>query len=84
MKSKEELNALKEEVETVRRKLRELTEEGLEQITGGNPDDPLSPSPSTSPLPCEFSFYANLTVCPHTDAERQGYNCVSCRLRQGD
>ena len=36
MKTKEELNALKEEVETVRRKLHELTEEELEQVTGGN------------------------------------------------
>ena len=35
MKTKEELNALKEEVETVRRKLAELTEEELEQVVGG-------------------------------------------------
>ena len=35
MKSKEELNTLKEEVETVSRKLAELTEEELEQVTGG-------------------------------------------------
>ena len=35
MKSKEELNALKEEVETVSRKLAELTEEDLSQITAG-------------------------------------------------
>ncbi len=35
MKTKEELNALKEEVETVSRKLHELTEEELTQVTGG-------------------------------------------------
>ena len=35
MKSKEELNALKEEVETVSRKLHELTEDELEQVVGG-------------------------------------------------
>ena len=35
MKTKEELNALKEEVETLNRKLHELTEEELEQVTGG-------------------------------------------------
>ena len=35
MKTKEELNALKEEVETVSRKLAELTEEELAQVTGG-------------------------------------------------
>ena len=35
MKSKEELNALKEEVETVSRKLHELTDEELVQVSGG-------------------------------------------------
>ena len=35
MKTKEELNALKEEVETVIRKLAELSEEELSQVTGG-------------------------------------------------
>ena len=34
-KSKEELDALKEEVETVNNKLHELTPEELEQVTGG-------------------------------------------------
>ena len=36
MKTKEELNALKEEVETVSRKLHELTDEELAQVSGGN------------------------------------------------
>ena len=35
MKTKEELNALKEEVETVSKKLTGLTEEELEQVSGG-------------------------------------------------
>ena len=35
MKSKEELNKLKEEVESVNEKLQELTEEELEQVNGG-------------------------------------------------
>ena len=35
MKSKEELNELKEEVETLDEKLHELTEEELAQVTGG-------------------------------------------------
>ena len=35
MKSKKELDALKEEVETVSRKLHELTEEELAQVSGG-------------------------------------------------
>ena len=45
-KSKEELNVIKEEVETVNRKLHELTDEELAQVSGGNasitkPKDPL-------------------------------------------
>ena len=35
MKSKEELDALKEELETLSRKLAELTEEELAQVSGG-------------------------------------------------
>ena len=35
MKTKEELNALKEEVETLSKKLHELTEEELAQVSGG-------------------------------------------------
>ena len=35
-KSKEELNALKKELEDLNEKCRELTEEELEQVTGGS------------------------------------------------
>ena len=44
MKTKEELNALKEEVETLNQKLAELTEEELGQVSGGigNWEDELS------------------------------------------
>ena len=35
MKTKEELNALKEEVEALNKMLHELTEEELEQVSGG-------------------------------------------------
>ena len=38
MKTKEELNALKEEVEALNNKLCELTTEELEQVTGGKLD----------------------------------------------
>ena len=34
-KTKEELNALKEEVETLNEKLHELTEEEIAQVSGG-------------------------------------------------
>ena len=35
MKTEEELNAIKVEVETVNKKLAELTDEELEQVSGG-------------------------------------------------
>ena len=35
MKTQEELNAIKEEIEALNKKLAELTEEELEQVTGG-------------------------------------------------
>ena len=38
MKTKEELNELKEEVEALSKKLHELTEDELEQVTGGKED----------------------------------------------
>ena len=36
MKTKEELNALREEVETLNKKLHELTDEELAQVSGGD------------------------------------------------
>ena len=45
MKTKEELNKLKEEVESVNEKLQELTEEELAQVSGGRP--------RVIELPCE-------------------------------
>ena len=37
MKTAEELNALRNEVETLNKKLTELTEEELAQVSGGDP-----------------------------------------------
>ena len=47
MKTKEELNALKEEVETLNQKLAELTDEELAQVTGG--DDSVLEPPGHDP-----------------------------------
>ena len=52
MKTKEELSALKEEVETVSKKLHELTKEELAQVSGGDqvcPDDSVLEPPATTP-----------------------------------
>ena len=40
MKSKEEISAIKEEVESLNEKLHELTEEELAEVTGGLKLDP--------------------------------------------
>ena len=42
MKTGEELNALKEEVENLNKKLHELSEEELRQVTGGYGNIPIS------------------------------------------
>ena len=41
MKSKEELNIIKEEVESLNKKLDELSEEELEQVNGGDEAPPI-------------------------------------------
>ena len=59
MKSNEELNALKEEVETVSKDLRELTDEELEQVIGGEGVPPVfGPPPNKSPVSPEENFFA--------------------------
>ena len=45
MKSKEELNKLKEKVEAVNKKLAELTPEEIAQVSGGLAVYPLGPAP---------------------------------------
>ena len=42
MKTKEELNALKEEVETLNKKLQELSEDELQQVSGGRYEEAYS------------------------------------------
>lgn len=48
MKTREELNALKKEVDTLKKKLAELTEDELKQVTGGNNRELLNPEISPS------------------------------------
>ena len=42
MKTKEELNAIKEEVETINKKLQELSEDELQQVSGGRYEEAYS------------------------------------------
>lgn len=48
MKTKEKLNAIKEEVKTLNKKLAELTEEELKQVTGGGERRVFSEDPETN------------------------------------
>lgn len=70
-KSKEELDALKKEVETVNRKLHELTEEELEKIHGGafGPDrwEALCPDCNYSIASGEASLPPFVIRCPRCD-----------------
>lgn len=55
MKTKEELSALKSEIETLNKKLEELTEEELAQVVGGMSVLPNWPKvTSSNPLSTEF------------------------------
>ena len=56
MKTKEELNAIKEEIDSLKKKLAELTEDELKQIVGG------SSIPGLETIgPCPYSGSGNLT-----------------------
>ena len=52
-KTQEELNAIKEEVESMNKKLAELTDEELKQVTGGNGDGKIPDYICYNPI-CEY------------------------------
>lgn len=60
MKTKEELSALKEEAETLNKKLAELSEDELEQVMGGGD--------ITIPLPSSPEFWRSWNPCFSTNA----------------
>ena len=62
MKTKEELNALKEEVEALNKKLAELTEEELAQVSSGlAPDIPRGPVLGSAVLEPDVSAARRIT-----------------------
>ena len=69
MKTKEELNALKEEVEALNKKLHELTKEELAQVCGGK----LVHKCST----CNETW---LEACPIPDLKGTFSNCSECKF----
>lgn len=75
MKTPEELNALKNEVDTLNKKLAELSEEELEQVTGGNAvaSTPVSASQTT----CLYSSFTSRGYDPIDVNKPQ--SCGNCR-----
>ena len=77
MKTAEELNALKEEVEILNKKLHDLTEEELAQVSGGliPPYPPIGQSPSGK---FEGTFDGNskaVRIDIGFDSDPQPYDC---------
>ena len=74
MKTKEELNALKEEVEALNKKLAELTEDELKEVTGGF----IPALPPSAEIDFHGTFDGNSKTVPlNVDSETgpQGYDC---------
>ena len=80
MKSKEELNTLKEEVETLNQKLAELTEEELAQVSGGDGSEykprgrymaNVNDTPTVSPGDCKHcgSYYRTCKLLSYEEKE---------------
>ena len=71
MKTKEELNALKEEVEALNKKLAELSEDELKQINGGF----IPPLPRADNLFHGMFDSNSKTVHLNTGLGPEGYDC---------
>ena len=68
MKTKEELNALKEEVETLNKKLAELTDEELAQVSGGGISEAMN---------CEY-LNEDKTFCTLPYGYMETERCLYC------
>ena len=73
MKTQEELNALKEEVEALNKKLTELTNEELKQVSGGRIPPTWIPVDESCP---EFN---SGTTCPWSIMKGKYDNCGGCK-----
>ena len=77
MKTPEELNALKEEVEALNKKLAELTEDELAEATGGQRNAPSIPQWNGGSVRCPYCQY--WFPCGTTQQEIDDHinNCAS-------
>ena len=85
MKTKEELNALKEEVEALNKKLAELTEEELAEVAGGAQSTPCTirrqwekAGPVLNPKAKLNWIKAMISHCD--EYKRMGVDCTGCTL----
>lgn len=67
MKTQEELKALKEEVEALNKKLAELTEEDLAQVTGGT---------NSAPCGCASCNYSSKESCMYYKSVNGHTKCL--------
>ena len=72
MKTAEELNALKEEVENLNKKLAELTEEELGQVSGGEADNSCPKNLEKMDADCVDPHFS---VCPYAHRKQNKYVC---------
>ena len=75
MKTKEELNALKEEVKALNAKLSALTEEELAQVSGGI-------YPTWIPVDESCPEFNSGTTCPMSIMKGKYDNCCDCKHNQ--
>ena len=75
MKSKEELNALKKEVETLNKKLAELTEEELAQVSGGDTEENLCPR-NLEKTDSQCVVRSTKYICPYAKDNGSKYVCL--------
>ena len=85
MKTKEELNALKEEVETLNKKLAELTVEELAEVAGGAQSNPCTIRIQWEKACLVLNPKAKLNwikaMINHCDEyKRMGADCAGCTL----
>ena len=76
MKTKEELNALKEEVEALNKKLAELTEEELVQVIGGEGEEEKKICPQNLEEAFKSVCVTNGQVCPYAQENGDLYVCL--------
>ena len=75
MKTKEELNALKAEVETVSKERQKLTDEELAQVSGGDTEENLCPR-NLEKADSQCVDRSTKYICPYAKDNGSAYVCL--------